>query len=83
MMRKLLTPTVAALALLAVASAASAASTGHHHKTHHGLRHASRAHTHLIRPGFAFGFVGPGNRYGQCFMDEGQGRFRSCSWSGN
>jgi hypothetical protein len=78
MMRKLLSPTLAALALVAVASAASSASASHHRKTDHGLRHASRAPTQVIRPSFAFGPAGVGNRYGPCVFEEAQGRFHSC-----
>jgi len=81
MTRKVLIVIVAALASLGV-SAASAASTGHHRKSDHGFRHVSRAHIQVIRPGYAFGAVGLGTRYAPCVMDEGQGRFRSCSWGG-
>ena len=79
MKRKLLTVTLAAVTSIGV-SAASAASAGHH-RHDHGYTHVSRAHHHSIQPGYAA--IPPAARkWGQCVTDDGQGRFRPCSWGG-
>ncbi len=80
MKRELLTLIIAAATSMGV-SAASATSAGHRHD--HANRHVSRAHHLAVRPGFAFAPPAAWSTYGRCVLDEGQGRFRSCSHSGN
>ena len=81
MRRKLLSLALAAVGVMAVSVGSAGSAERHRHD--HGYRHVNLAHRASIRPGHASAPFAAWNWYGQCFTDEGQGRFRPCSRGGN
>ena len=74
-----LTLLILALAAGSMAVSAASAMTNRHDQ---GYKHAKFTHHHAIRPGFAFALPAA-QKWRGCLMDDGQGRFRPCSWSAN